>query len=199
MGGQRKIKMSVFSRFVQKCSPLVSKFAISKSRNFSTTLVQKVKEKYLKDLHIPWESQLNIKPADFNLRRGIDIMLFWITAWSLPFLAIVVYNSVFIGPAKLKPLPEGYEPREEEYEMYPITRWLVKNVWMSEQQEHELQMCIEHQQVMHNRQKQLMAEVRRVITEEGDYAAFGYIPYSAQNIRVMNKVRQEALVKAGSY
>ena len=121
--------------------------------------IQNVKAKHLKALHIPWESQLNIKPADFKIRQGIDIMLFWITVWAAPFLAIVAYNTIFIGPGVLKPTPEGYEPREEEYEMYPITRWLVKNVWMSEQQEHEIQMCIEHQQVMHNRQKQLMAEV----------------------------------------
>ena len=105
---------------------------------------------------------MNITPSKFQILKGMDILLFWIAMWGIPTAAIIAYNTVFIGPGVLKPIPEGYEPREEEYERYPITRWLVKHLWMSEQQQHELQMAIEHQQVMHNRQKHLMTEVHMI-------------------------------------
>lgn len=39
-----------------------------------------------------------------------------------PFVAIVAYANIFQGPAKLRPIPEGYEPKDYEYERHPISR-----------------------------------------------------------------------------
>ena len=39
-----------------------------------------------------------------------------------PFAALTLYANVFIGPAKIAPIPDGYEPLDEEYSYHPITR-----------------------------------------------------------------------------
>lgn len=34
---------------------------------------------------------------------------------AIPWACLIFYCDVFIGPAKLAPIPEGYEPKEWEY------------------------------------------------------------------------------------
>ena len=57
-----------------------------------------------------------------------EIMAFYTILVAAPLLAATAYTNIFIGEAKLKPIPEGYEPREEEYERKPITRYVNKAI-----------------------------------------------------------------------
>ena len=102
---------------------------------------------------------MNIQPSQWNKWKFWDITLFWFTFWATPFLAVAAYNAIFIGPATLQPIPEGYEPKEWEYESRPITRWFVKNVWQSEQEIHEILMAKIWYGKNELHQRQLMAEV----------------------------------------
>ena len=49
-------------------------------------------------------------------------MAFYSMVVAAPLLAVTAYANIFIGSVKLKPIPEGYEPKEEEYERHPISR-----------------------------------------------------------------------------
>ena len=42
-------------------------------------------------------------------------------------------------------------------------------------------------------------QVRRLINEDGDYAAYGYVPFSMKNTRIVNKIREEHYVESGTY
>ena len=57
-----------------------------------------------------------------------ELLFFYFTICATPFLALSAYTNMFIGPAKLKPIPEGYEPKPEEYEHHPITRYVLIEV-----------------------------------------------------------------------
>ena len=58
-------------------------------------------------------------------------------AWLVPLGAIATYCNIFIGPAKLEPIPEGYVPKEHEYHRHPIARWFA-SVYPSYQQCYEI-------------------------------------------------------------
>ena len=45
---------------------------------------------------------------------------------------VSAYANICIGSAKLKPIPEGYEPKEEEYERHPISRQKIKRNMLSD-------------------------------------------------------------------
>ena len=68
-------------------------------------------------------SKMNIVPTrwyDLQLR---EYMALYLTIVATPFLALSAYANIKIGSAKLKPIPEGYVPKEEEYERHPISRY----------------------------------------------------------------------------
>ena len=46
---------------------------------------------------------------------------------AIPVGITVVATNVLVGPATLAPIPEGYQPREEEYARNPISRFLLKS------------------------------------------------------------------------
>merc|ERR1712002_34300 len=195
VGWARKSKMSVFSRFSQKFAAFAAK-----SRQFSTSLKKrKIMGIDLSHLHVPWDSTMNVQASQWYKWRFVDVAYFWSTVWAVPLGLIVAYNTIFIGPAVLKPIPEGYEPEEWEYERYPITRWLIKNVNATEQCVHELCMDRHRVEKLEIKQRQLMAEVRRLINQDGDYAAYGYLPYSARQTRIVNEIRERHYREAGSY
>ena len=42
-------------------------------------------------------------------------------------------------------------------------------------------------------------QVRRLINEDGDYAAYGYLPFSAKQTRIVNKMREDHYREGGTY
>ena len=67
-------------------------------------------------------------------------MNLYLLIWGIPITSVILYCNIKIGPAKLQPIPEGYNPSQDEYFRHPITRWMAKNVYPSEQQEYEKNM-----------------------------------------------------------
>ena len=65
---------------------------------------------------------MNIVPTRWYDLQFREILAFYGIIVAAPLIAISTYCNIFIGSAKLKPIPEGYEPKEEEYERHPITR-----------------------------------------------------------------------------
>ena len=67
-------------------------------------------------------TKMNIVPTRWYDLQFREIMAFYSIIVAAPLIAISTYCNIFIGSAKLKPIPDGYEPKEEEYERHPITR-----------------------------------------------------------------------------
>ncbi|XP_022343602.2 NADH dehydrogenase [ubiquinone] 1 beta subcomplex subunit 5, mitochondrial-like [Crassostrea virginica] len=70
---------------------------------------------------------------DYFLRDHI-ILYFWIAA--APVSLMTMYN-MYIGPAELKDIPEGYEPRHWEYYRTPAQRFAHKWIFSSYEQGYE--------------------------------------------------------------
>ena len=69
-----------------------------------------------------WDTQLNIRNSQWATKQAYNWMMFWLTVFGAPWAMVAGYTSLMYGDAKLAPIPEGYEPREDEYERNPITR-----------------------------------------------------------------------------
>uniref|UniRef100_A0A4Y7LUZ0 NADH dehydrogenase [ubiquinone] 1 beta subcomplex subunit 5, mitochondrial n=1 Tax=Ceriodaphnia reticulata TaxID=302197 RepID=A0A4Y7LUZ0_9CRUS len=81
-----------------------------------------------------------IKPSRWQWNKFKDLLHFYIMLGVIPSTLVILYLNIFIGPAKLAAIPEGYVPESHEYHAHPITRWMAKYVSRSYQQEYEV-MC----------------------------------------------------------
>lgn len=164
---------------------------------------------------------MNIHPSQWPRWQMMNAVMFWCAVWGIPAFGIAFYNYLFNGEAVLKAIPEGYEPREEEYERHPITRWYITSgISESEQQRLEENMYINWENVNNAQRAQLIMEVsienvpdvvfelcnfqcsllfqvKRVMSQDGDYAGFDWTPFSAHRVRLMNKNREELFTVAG--
>lgn len=57
----------------------------------------------------------NITPSRFQYTKFKDDLHFYITLGVVPLGLLILYCNIFIGPATLTEIPEGYEPKNYEY------------------------------------------------------------------------------------
>merc|ERR1711997_258816 len=100
-----------------------------------------------------------------------DYLHFYLALGAIPLGLCILVANIFIGPAKLEPIPEGYVPKEHEYHRHPIARWFA-SVYPSYQQCYEIMLHRDWQLDKGRRQLQLREEVKRLMREDGDYAAY---------------------------
>lgn len=58
---------------------------------------------------------MEIQPSRFQWNKFKDNLHFYTLIGALPCIAIIFITNVFIGPATLTPIPEGYQPKHWEY------------------------------------------------------------------------------------
>lgn len=56
-----------------------------------------------------------IKPSRWSWNRFKDLLHFYFFLGAIPATAFILYVNLFIGPAKLAEIPEGYTPEPYEY------------------------------------------------------------------------------------
>ncbi|XP_059138766.1 NADH dehydrogenase [ubiquinone] 1 beta subcomplex subunit 5, mitochondrial-like [Physella acuta] len=83
------------------------------------------------------ETRMAIIPSRFDWTRFKDDFIFYLMLGLVPMMATITSINLFIGPAELSEIPEGYEPKEWEYYKSPIKRWLAKYVYEEPQKEYE--------------------------------------------------------------
>jgi len=59
---------------------------------------------------------MTIKPSRFQWDKFKDLMHFYVMLGVIPVTALVLYANIFVGPAQLAEIPEGYVPKHWEYE-----------------------------------------------------------------------------------
>ena len=59
---------------------------------------------------------LPIKAGRYEWDKFKDYMNFYFCVGLIPIALLVTYINVFVGPAELKEIPEGYQPQDYEYE-----------------------------------------------------------------------------------
>ena len=57
----------------------------------------------------------HITPSRFQYTKFKDDLHFYVTLGVVPLGLLILYCNIFIGPATLTEIPEGYEPEPHEY------------------------------------------------------------------------------------
>lgn len=67
-----------------------------------------------------------IKPSRFQWHKMKDYLHFYFLLGAIPVGIVITWVNVFIGPATLEEIPEGYVPKEWEYLQVRSRHWRKK-------------------------------------------------------------------------
>lgn len=121
-------------------------------------------------------SHMVITPSKYQWQRYKDVLHFYIFLGVIPGLAVVFYANVFIGPAKLAEVPEGYEPKYWEYYKHPISRFIARYLTTSYQQDYERNLFYIKEESEKQRMRRLAKRVDQLMQERGDYPNYNVHP-----------------------
>jgi len=115
---------------------------------------------------------MNITASRYNYQQYKDVLHFYILLGVIPLSILVFFVNVFIGPATLTEIPEGYVPKQYELYPHPITRWLA-HYWYEDQQEvyeRNLHYMVEEEEG--RTMSALEKRIDKLMRERGDYPVF---------------------------
>ncbi|XP_011312200.1 NADH dehydrogenase [ubiquinone] 1 beta subcomplex subunit 5, mitochondrial [Fopius arisanus] len=125
------------------------------------------------------ERTMSIIPSRWMWDKTKDLFHLYFMVAAIPIGLTIFFTSIFIGPATLTEIPEGYTPKEWEYHRSPITRFLQRYIMTTDQMEYEkyCHFIWTEQEVMKCRA--LENKVKALIAERKDYQAYYYYPYTS--------------------
>ncbi|KAJ8921621.1 hypothetical protein NQ315_010530 [Exocentrus adspersus] len=126
----------------------------------------------------------NITPSRWQWNRFKDLLHFYLLLGIIPCTVVVTCANIFIGPATLSEIPEGYEPKYWEYYRHPVTRFIARYIFNSPQQDYEKYLAFIFMEDERRKLRKLTKEVKRKIAERNDYQAYFYRPVLAKYHRV---------------
>lgn len=159
--------------------------------------------------HMSEERRLHITPTRYAWQKFKDTVHFYLMVGLIPVGVLVFYTNVFIGPAQLSPIPEGYVPKHWEYHrvsadwnayvyavrsltifrllpsiQHPITRWLARYIYSPPQQDYE-KWCHQWYEDAERRQLRILdKQVKELMRQRNDYEAYYYRPATAKYVRL---------------
>ncbi|KAK0078165.1 hypothetical protein PV325_002919 [Microctonus aethiopoides] len=122
-----------------------------------------------------------------------DLFHLYTIVAGVPIGIVILLTNIFVGPATLTPIPEGYEPKHWEYHKHPITRFLARYVFRSDQMEYEKYLHFIWTQQELIKCRELEAKVKSLMSDRLDYQAYYYQPFTnAKYIRKEAQVYQDS-------
>ncbi|XP_022110191.1 NADH dehydrogenase [ubiquinone] 1 beta subcomplex subunit 5, mitochondrial-like isoform X2 [Acanthaster planci] len=109
-----------------------------------------------------------VTPTRYADKRFIRAVRFYVLLTAIPCAVGITFINVFIGPAQLAEIPEGYVPKEYEYHQHPITRFLSRHFVNTPQQEYEKMahfLAIEQEKIEARKAEKT---VKRLMHQRGD-------------------------------
>lgn len=150
---------------------------------------------------------MHIQPSRFQWNKWKDYLHFYTLVGTIPLLTLVGLVNIFVGPATLEPIPDGYQPKHWEYHrvswlngffspifnffffffdrfQHPISRFMARYVFPTPQQDYEKRMHVIY--VDHEKRQLLFLEekIQKLIKKRRDYEAYYYRPVSAKDFRL---------------
>jgi len=118
------------------------------------------------------DKTMYITASRYNWQIYKDQLHFYLMLGIIPLSIVVFLANVFIGPAKLQEIPEGYTPRHWEYFSSPVTRFFARYCFWNPQENYErnLHYLMEEDEI--RRMRLMSSKVTRLMRERGDYPNF---------------------------
>ncbi|KAK2588969.1 hypothetical protein KPH14_001819 [Odynerus spinipes] len=123
---------------------------------------------------------MNIQGSRWQWDKTKDMLHFYFMLGIIPSLIVVFCSYVFVGPATLEPIPEGYVPKHWEYYRNPITRFMARYINNSPQQEYEKYLNVLYLENECMKTRMLQKRIEDLINERHDYRYFIHTPVSAK-------------------
>jgi NADH dehydrogenase (ubiquinone) 1 beta subcomplex subunit 5 len=120
-----------------------------------------------------------------------DTFHFFVMLGVIPLSAILFYANVFVGPATLSEIPEGYVPKHWEHYRHPISRFIARYIYPSPQQEYEKTCHFIYEEQEKIKIRELEAKIKAKMGERKDYQAYYYRPATAKYHRIAREVTDE--------
>ncbi|XP_047031862.1 NADH dehydrogenase [ubiquinone] 1 beta subcomplex subunit 5, mitochondrial [Helicoverpa zea] len=138
-----------------------------------------------------------LQPSRWQWHKFKDMFHFYAMLGLIPVGAIIFYSNVFIGPAQLTPIPEGYEPKHWEYHRHPITRFIARYIHQNPQQDYEKFMHAIDEERQRQKLRKLEQQIIKKMAERQDYQAYYYKPLVNKYHRINKKTGEEMYDRMG--
>ncbi|XP_022822653.1 NADH dehydrogenase [ubiquinone] 1 beta subcomplex subunit 5, mitochondrial [Spodoptera litura] len=138
-----------------------------------------------------------LQPSRWQWHKFKDMFHFYTMLGLIPVTAIIFYTNVFIGPAQLTPIPEGYEPKHWEYHRHPITRFIARYIHQSPQEDYEKFLHFLDEEKQKQKIRKLEKEIVKKMAENHDYQAYYYKPMVNKYLRINKKTGEELYDRIG--
>lgn len=125
----------------------------------------------------------HIKPNKWQFMKWKDMVYFYIWVGMIPWICVITYTNLFIGPAKLAPIPEGYKPKEWEYYRHPITRFIARYMIPSIQEDYERYLHRLYEDEEKVNMNILEKQVLEVMASKKDYKLFWHRPVTTKYLK----------------
>jgi len=131
-----------------------------------------------------------IRPTSYAWRIHKDLMHFYIILGMAPTAITAFFMNMFIGPAELAEIPDGYRPRHWEYWKHPLTRWFARYLYPNPIIEYEM----EKWQFWDEAEKIVLRKIhqraRAIMGNRNDYQSWFYVPVEAKYHRFIRGAYQ---------
>ncbi|XP_050692217.1 NADH dehydrogenase [ubiquinone] 1 beta subcomplex subunit 5, mitochondrial-like [Eriocheir sinensis] len=119
---------------------------------------------------------MNITASRWQWHKFKDLLHYYFMLGAIPCTAIAFAVNVFIGPAELAPIPEGYTPKHWEYHAHPISRFLARYVCSSHQMDYEKYLHYMYEENEMKEMRRIEAKVKDLMATRLDSQAHYYRP-----------------------
>lgn len=134
---------------------------------------------------------MEITPSSIDVKYTNNWLHFYILMTAVPVAVITTIINIRANP-ELSEVPEGYEPRHWEYYKNPITRFMAKYMYNSNEREREIMLAAKqdlgHEEIM----KKISQKCEKVMKFYNDHRSFYFIPFYGEYFR---SGRDEAMFK----
>jgi len=179
--------MSILSIF-KRASPVVPRQFLQIIKRNTSQFPQKGDKKF-----VP-------VPSNWVWYKFKDFMHFYLMIGMFPVVALATYVNIFIGPATLTPIPEGYTPKEYEYQRHPITRFIARYAWSNYQESYEKTLHLNWVDFEHFQMRIVKARVEQVINTQRDVKGYKYRPHLTKyHKQVRDYAAQKQMETGGAY
>jgi len=118
---------------------------------------------------------MDIQPSRYGYHQFKNFTYFYVMVGVIPLSCISAYCNLFIGPATLTEMPEGYDPKDWEYHRHPITRWIVRNCWSNYRELYERTMHCDYVEYEKMAMKRLTHQVEEAVLRNDDVRGYNYV------------------------